>query len=773
MYTKDVFKNSSYNDIVYKNNISYYLKQFVGFDVTISNVPLYKISIDGIDSYIVILKDDIKRLYGSNGKTGVLRQKQWSIFVFNFINYDEYEKNFGLNQTKKPIYSFFKQASCDEFFYKETKSKYNGKHPDRLFRNSSINYLLHNFIYCKLKNKYRYLFLNSYVYSVIGIVHLKKIPSKEYFSTFYYNTNHVFKSVPNPNNIISQKENINKTSFIVQKVNDELKVIEKNYSDMSSLVEAYNGVLPLNPITSNNYNSIVSVIEKKVNYIITEGTARTGKTIIAMRLLGKYKTSRFIIMNESFYDSLVQIFFIENIEFTNDRVICHKKKKKMIDWVSNSQILIIDEAQRLNDIQIEQLVNNNNHNINVILGDNLQAINYKSDRGIEKIEKNIIEKKYDYTKYYFDYSIGLASNILYSIKYLIFNDIKFNNQNTNEYEINIFNNEREFIKKYINDSSYKKHMATVYMSNCDYDETITGFERWHVDRFKHYPYFLNNYVKEKVMITTYELISRELDDIYIYLPDTISADDFGIHYIIRNRDLYLLNQIYVLATRAKGEINIYCKNPTTYNYLIKRNQKIIKNARAISTLSKEEKKKSLDLQDKISEKGITRLIHFTSRKNLESILKNGIMSITEMKQNLMHYEYNDENRFDQCFDGISLSIQSPNIYLLNKFKEKYKDREYVYILLDPALLYEITDDSGEKLAPRIYCNYNAAGSLTKKDSENIDVMFEDGFIAGPWWKSMYFTRENKEDNETTANQAEIIFRKRIDPKYILDIKEVD
>lgn len=127
MYTKDVFKNSSYNDIVYKNNISYYLKQFVGFDITISNVPLYKISIDGIDSYIVILKDDINRLYGSDGKTGVLRQKQWSIFVFNFVNYDEYEKCFGLNQTKKPINSCFEQNSYDEFFYTETKSKYNGK----------------------------------------------------------------------------------------------------------------------------------------------------------------------------------------------------------------------------------------------------------------------------------------------------------------------------------------------------------------------------------------------------------------------------------------------------------------------------------------------------------------------------------------------------------------------------------------------------------------------------------------------------------------------
>ena len=496
-------------------------------------------------------------------------------------------------------------------------------------------------------------------------------------------------------------------------------------------------------------------IEKKVNYIITEGTARTGKTVIAMRLLGKYKTSRFIIMNESFYNSLVQIFLIENIKFPYDRVICHTNFKKMLDWVSNSQILIIDEAQRLNDVQIKQLVNNNNHNINVILGDNLQAINYKSDRGIEKLEKNIIEKKYQYTKYYFDYSIGLASNILYAIKYLIFNEIKFNNQNTNEYAINIFNNEKDFIDKYKNDSSYKKHMATVYMSNSDYNETITGFERWHANNFKRYPYFLNNDVKEKIMITTYELISREL------------------HYIIRNLDLYLLNQIYVLATRAKGEINIYCENSTTYNYLIKRNKKIIKNVRAVSTLLEEEKKKSLDLQDKITEKGITRLIHFTSKKNLESILKNGIMSITEMKKNLMLYEYNDENRFDNCLDGISLSIQTPNIYLLNKFKDEYKDREYVCILLDPALLYEITDDSGEKLAPRIYCNYNAAGSLTKKDSENIDIMFEDGFIAGPWWKSMYFTRGNKEDNETTANQAEIIFRKRIEPKYILDIKEVD
>ena len=44
-------------------------------------------------------------------------------------------------------------------------------------------------------------------------------------------------------------------------------------------------------------------------------------------------------------------------------------------------------------------------------------------------------------------------------------------------------------------------------------------------------------------------------------------------------------------------------------------------------MTEEEKKKSLDLQDKITEKGITRLIHFTSRKNLESILKNGIITI--------------------------------------------------------------------------------------------------------------------------------------------------
>ena len=771
MITRNIFVNTDYKESIYKKNISFYLAKFVGFNVEEHDVSYHKISVNGIDTYLVVLKDDIRRIINAKGGKGVLRQKQWSIFVFNFLDYNIYVSHFGKNKNKKPIKPLYDNTSFENFEYATNVSNYKGIHPDNIYRNASINYLLHNYIYSILRDKYRFLFLNSYVYSVIGIINLKGIKS-EYFTTYYYNTNHNFKSIPSGRKVIVQKEDINETTSMISSIKSELETIEKNYNDMSSLAEAYLNNLPLNPITSVNYENILKDINNKENFIITEGTARTGKTIIAMRLLGKFSESRLIIMNELFYKSLVEIFRIENIPFPNNRIICHTYFNQMSDWASNSKILIVDEAQRLNEEQIRKLVNDNKKNINILLGDNLQAINWKSDRGIANVENHLNSHGYEYKKYYFDYSIGLSSNVLYSIKYLIYNDVSYNNQSLNNYDINFFNNEKEFVNKYNSDTTYRKHMATLYMGCNDYKETINGFERWHVNRISSYPYFLDKDIKDRVMITTYELISRELDSVYIYIPNTITANSTGLHYEKQNLDYYMMNQLYVLFTRAKGEINVYCEEDSVYNYFVERNNKIKKNQRVKSTLSKEEKEKSIFLEDKITEKGITRLIHFTSKENVESIMKYGILSIKDMKEQGIDYVFNDADRFDNVHDGISLSIQNPNNWLLNRFKNSYSGREYVCLILDPALLYEITDDSGEKLAPRYYCNYNAASGSTQKSSSDFEIMFKDGFIAGSWNYYRRFDREGKEDNETTASQAEILFRHRIDPKYIIDIKDV-
>ncbi len=773
MRTIDIFNNNNFDEKIIKKNISRYLKEFTGFNVNANDVIFKKLTLnyesllDTKDLYIVILKDDIKRIQKIYGGSGALRQKQWSIFVFNFIDSNNYVTYFGRNENKKDIEPPFNQSEFDTFAYTIQKNNYSGNYPKLLFRSKRIDYLLHNYIFKKMFNDFRFLFLNSFVYSVIGIVDSdsKIVTLLDGYSNFYYNTKHQFKQILQKK-VIEQKNDINLTSFMVKDIDQELLLIKSSYSDVRDLVNAYKNELLLNPVTELNYTCIDRDVNSSEKFIITEGMARTGKTVIAMRLLGKYKNSNLIIMNTHFYNSLIEIFKIENEPFPTDRISCHTEFDKTQNMIYNSTILIIDEAQRLNRLEIDSLISNKA--TNVILGDNLQKCNPNHDKGIQNIELLLKEKNLEYKKYYFDYSIGLANNVLYAIKYMIFNNIAFRNQNINNYEINIFNDADTFEKKYKNDNTFKKHLATIYLSDGKYF-TFNDFKRMKPDFIKKYPYYLNKDIKENIMLTTYEMISRELDSIYVYIPNEVIATEGGLTYEPNpNLNDYMLNQIYILMTRAKGCINIYCENKSTYEYLLNRCNKLIKNNSDVCNLLKDEKKKKYELERKINNRGITRLIHFTSKQNLESINEYGIMATNKLKENGIVYDFNDELRLDKIEDGISISIQNPNHFLLQRFKEKYPDKSYVALILDPSLLYQITDASGKHLAKRYYCNYNAASSYTSMSNDNIDLMFEDKFIHSSWIN----TRIGKDDSETTSNQAEIVFCETIDPKYILDVKEV-
>lgn len=193
------------------------------------------------------------------------------------------------------------------------------------------------------------------------------------------------------------------------------------------------------------------------------------------------------------------------------------------------------------------------------------------------------------------------------------------------------------------------------------------------------------------MLTTYELISRELDAIYIYLPNDVSANKEGLHYE-RGADEYLRNQIYVLMTRAKGSVWIYCENPSAYQYRSERCEKLIKRAEVRTPYDKEEEERCNALATLIEERGITRLVHFTAEENLPSIYDHGLMSVAKLDKSGIKYDKNDTDRADNIPDGISLSVQNPNQYLLRHFCQKYPNKKYVILSLDPALLYEIPDD---------------------------------------------------------------------------------
>lgn len=749
-----------------RSHISWYLREATGYLVSPDKICMEAIDVAESKSYIVILKDDIRRLQGKHA-TGALRQRQWSIFIFSYINAVQYEKCFGRNKKCRDIVSPRLADGVDSFSYECRTFPYKGKQPEKLYKSRAITRLLQQYLFVKLQKEYRYLFLNSYVYSVLTIVDPNlQLSAFGMLPTYYYNTNHRFDQVANKR-VIQQKTDINLTTSMVEQIQDELEIIEKNYNDMTDLVRAYNGAQALNFVTEQNYTAIRADIDHGEQFIITEGMARTGKTVIALRLLGFYPQSRLIIMNPHFYRTLEEIFKVEGQLFPQDRIICHIDFDRFDDFITNAAILIVDEAQRLGEHQISSLTQRKNQ-CTVLLGDSLQKLNMCYDCGLDTIKQGILEHGHDFKQYYFACSLGLSSNVLYSIKYLLFPEVRFNQQSINQYEIHLFSNEKEFLSRYHQDETFRKHMSAIYMGFGDYSQTVSGFVRWTAKHLQSYHYFLDKDVKERVMLTTYELISRELDAIYIYLPNDVSANKEGLHYE-RGADEYLRNQIYVLMTRAKGSVWIYCENPSAYQYLSERCEKLIKRAEVRTPYDKEEEERCNALATLIEERGITRLVHFTAEENLPSIYDHGLMSVAKMDKSGIKYDNNDTDRADNIPDGISLSVQNPNQYLLKHFCQKYPNKKYVILSLDPALLYEIPDDSGKRMAPRFYCDYNAASACMHYSRTDMEIMFPHVFDGGSWVN----TREGKGEDTPTANQAEILFCQTIDPKYILEVSEVD
>lgn len=726
---------------------------------------------DNFSTHIVILKDDINRLKKSKGGSGVLRQKQWSIFIFNYVDEDYYISQFGYNRNKKNIITPYNYSKFDDYFLSPETKKYDGKRPDNLFRSPAIDYLMQHYIFQLLMTDYKYLFVNAYVYSVICLKNNKL--NKMDFLTFYYNTNYKFTQATYP--IIKQKYDINLTSFIVKNIDEELDYIKVSNNDLLDLVRAYKNELPLNEITYNNYNNIVEDIDNGIENIITEGAARTGKTIIAMRLLGKYNDAKLLIMNNHFYSSLIDSFKVMNVEFPDERIFTHGGCYTGIN-IKNSRILIVDEAQRLSKDYFEKIISSDAMESAVFLGDNLQKLNWHYDRGIDFITDYLEENNLEYNKYYFDQSIGIPRNAVQAIKYLLFNNIEFENQSINTYEINITDNETSFLNAYKEDKLFKKHMTTIYLGIGDFKTDLKGFKRMTLSEVNGIPYFLNSQIKDNRILTTYEVISRELDAVYIVIPPEVYADEEGLHYEDNEElDEYLLNQLYILMTRGKISVNILCKNDTCYNYLKKRLE-IIKSNNDVDEedfLVEEEKEKAVYTESMIREKGITRLIHFTEKSNVNSILKYGLASRQKLDDSDIEYDYNDDLRLDRQNNAICLSVQNPNTFLLKKYKEKYPNKKFVAICIDPIILYKIKNSDGDELAKRRYYNYNAAASDSSYSDYDINYMFgREVSHYNCYGKCWTYNRIGKKDNETTASQAEILFYESIPSKYFLEIKDI-
>ena len=188
-------------------------------------------------------------------------------------------------------------------------------------------------------------------------------------------------------------------------------------------------------------------------------------------------------------------------------------------------------------------------------------------------------------------------------------------------------------------------------------------------------------------------------------------------------------------------------------------------------------KSNEQIQEIIKRRNITQLIHFTRKKNIQSILGHGILNIDELKKRNIKYIYNDPERKDGWDFAISLSITNKNSYLYEKFKQRQNlnDKDFVEIKIDPSVLLE---------SKCFFCDTKAANYTFDEYRENteklntltfgitFEAMFKDNVYRHYNNQSGIINRINKKTYETTCSQAEICLIGNIQPEKFINLKEL-
>lgn len=188
------------------------------------------------------------------------------------------------------------------------------------------------------------------------------------------------------------------------------------------------------------------------------------------------------------------------------------------------------------------------------------------------------------------------------------------------------------------------------------------------------------------------------------------------------------------------------------------------------------KQNNLAFEQEIANRNIGHLIHFTPTINLLSIFEMGkIMSRklledfdVEQTDIFDYVEFTDDIRFDDK-NYINLSIQHPNSFLFNRFRQKTAEHIHInWCVLKINKKYIYQKDT-------LFSVTNAANSHNKRnigvtgDIEKFIKLFDSSISVVTSYNSRTITRNNLDKKYPTDEQAEVLVKNQIS---LVDIIEV-
>lgn len=168
-----------------------------------------------------------------------------------------------------------------------------------------------------------------------------------------------------------------------------------------------------------------------------------------------------------------------------------------------------------------------------------------------------------------------------------------------------------------------------------------------------------------------------------------------------------------------------------------------------------------EIKEVVAAKKIPALFHFTRRRNLESILRHGLLSVSRAAEMAITPHINDSLRLDGYRNAVSLSIAFPNDRMYYKYRQSEPNEEWVMLGIDPAILWQSNCAFCQRNAADHRIREQPLADLTKVDA--FRGMFDpiDGVASREEQRLM--------DYDPTDPQAEVLVFDLIRPDQIIAV----
>lgn len=381
---------------------------------------------------------------------------------------------------------------------------------------------------------------------------------------------------------------------------DKLKFESNGLYIMTSLMSLNSSLVnaddnnPFGNIDKNNLKILQKLIEKLLSDDLTDLLSSVVKTIEELICNSKQKFFHHNI-NKKISSKLKDGCWIDRGNPTSSKM-----------WSENyhPRLIICDEVQRLGFIcrygnydefdEIDQILRHSEQSF--FTGDDFQMLNSKYDQGIDKITNEIQKKNQSLSKYTLPDSVGVPAEIGILMKYLtnpqaitIDEVVRYWGSERNFEIIFIENNVDQLIALLDEDISNKKHLAspmdfnwleyeeTIQIDTCHREKPIIPLQDHEKKNFAYkFPYFCNEEIMPNYLLSAYELISREVESLYVHIPKFKKRTHQHTNWFRKH--------LYVLFTRPTSRLVVNLDVKEEFNLINERVRLIKENGAKVSVL---------------------------------------------------------------------------------------------------------------------------------------------------------------------------------------------